>query len=304
MPLSSEKAPASPNLIVLLTDNISEPFFAGFARQLGRRASVMGYRLVIGSTELIPTFRNMHPAAYIIALLPGRDLHLHQLMGEGKPVVVLGRHSVHPGAYTIGSDNFKGGYDATDHLIAKGHRDIVLFTTASRSQRLDERRRGYEAAMVGNALTPRVVRLPVAASVAEIGSAVGSIFQEQGKVDALLFVEHDLVMAGLDVLRRLKKKLPVIGFDDDGSLRLLAPFITTVAQPLDEMAQYVLQCIHGDAESVPEQSEGNEREGARDAAPTKFAGVGDSVVLSTRLVMGASMIKSKTNLLPVSSTVQ
>jgi len=242
MPLLSDNQPASENqpvsnrLIVLLTDRVSESSFVGFARRLGQRAAAMGYRLVIGSTELMTTFRDMDPVAYIV--VPGQTADLDLLIGEGKPV------------YIIGADDFKGGYDATERLIGKGHKDIVFLTSRGRELagrkdllRSDERRRGYEAAMVGSALVPNVVRLPPGASASQISGEISSLLEEQGKVDALLIADQDLVLAGADILRRHRKRLAVVAFDDDGNLSRLAPFVSAVVQVLDEMAEYVLQRI-------------------------------------------------------------
>jgi DNA-binding LacI/PurR family transcriptional regulator len=136
---SPEKTTNPNRLIVLLADKVSEPFFTAFAGYFGRRAATMGYKLVLGSPELIHIFRNMDPMAYII--VPSKQMapapNLQQM--EGKPVVVFSQHFSYPGGLTISPDDFKGGYDAASHLIVNGLREIAFFTTFC-SQRLDRRR--------------------------------------------------------------------------------------------------------------------------------------------------------------------
>jgi DNA-binding LacI/PurR family transcriptional regulator len=130
--------------------------------------------------------------------------------------------------------------------------------------------------MDSNGLTPRVVEMPSGASAMQISGAV-----DAQKADALVFADHDLALAGIDVLRRLRKRVPVIVFDDDGNLRLLAPFLTTIAQPIKEMAEYIMQHIHGGAN-----------------------GEGISVVLPTRLVSGKLAAKIKAISSQASTSIQ
>jgi len=97
-----ESQPAAARLIVLLTDRVSEASFVGFARQLVRRAAEMGYRVVIGSTELTTTFRDMDPVAYIVVLRQTGGLDL--LIGEGKPVYKIGVDDVGVGDAGVGDE--------------------------------------------------------------------------------------------------------------------------------------------------------------------------------------------------------
>ena len=47
----------------------------------------------------------------------------------------------------IGNDNFQGGRQATDHLLAAGHRRIALITGPDEGRHWKQRRLGYEAAL-------------------------------------------------------------------------------------------------------------------------------------------------------------
>jgi LacI family transcriptional regulator len=244
-------------LIAMLVDHVSDPFYASFARRIDRRARTLGYKLVLGSTEndssflpnLLSVFADMDVAGYIIAPPPGVDPDLKKLLKGRKPVVLFGRASGDPGAYAVLADNEKGAYAAVNHFVSNGHRHIALVTTASDQNRIADRRKGYLAAMRDHRLPAYITELPSSASAEEVKNALRALFQENKAIDAVLIGDYNLTFTGLAALRQLKKRIPdqlaVIGCDDNGNFPFFAPALTAIVEPLDEMAEQILQCIAG-----------------------------------------------------------
>lgn len=252
MPLSADKSHSHPgNIIAMLVDHVSDPFFANFARRIDRRARSLGYKLVFGSTEndisflpkLISIFHNMDVAGYIIAPPPGIDPDIRSLLQKHKPVVLFDRLSRLAGPYTVLSDNFKAAYDATEHFIRSGHRHIGFVTVASEQKRMQDRRKGYEAALLVHGLEPHIADVPDSASAEHVKQATRSL----KKMSAMILADNNITFGGIAAIRQLKLKIPtdiaVIGFDDNDNFSLISPTITAVVQPLDEMVESILQCI-------------------------------------------------------------
>lgn len=274
---------SSGKLIAMLVDHVSDPFFAGLARRIDRRARGLGYKLVFGSTEndisfmpkLISVFNNMNVAGYIIAPPQGLGPDLKKLAGRGSPVVLFDRLSPDPGSYSVLADNFRGAYDAVAHLAQTGRRQIALVTVHSNQKRVADRRKGYEAAMENHLLEGMVIELSAAASLDQIRLAIQTLLRENKKLDALIFADSSLGFTILGILRQSKKNIPdqlaVIGFDDNENFQFFAPAITAVVQPLDEMVENIFQCISG-----------HMREKTQRHSP---------IILPTRLVIRSSTLK-------------
>jgi hypothetical protein len=78
-------------LIVLLTDGVPDCSFTAFSRLLSQSASPLGYRLVIGSPDLVSAFRDMKPAAYIVTTRQAATPEFRQLAQEGKEIYIIGQ---------------------------------------------------------------------------------------------------------------------------------------------------------------------------------------------------------------------
>jgi LacI family transcriptional regulator len=289
MPLISENSSfGRGELIAMLVDHVSDPFFAGLARRIDRRARSLGYKLVFGSTEndtsfmpkLIAVFKNMNVAGYIIAPPEGVEPDLRKLIQRDSPVVLFDRFTPDPGPYSILADNFKGAYDAITHLVQTGCRHIALMTVSSMQKRVVDRRKGYEAAIDNHSLPASVVELSASASIDEVRTAIRSLLKANRNLDALVFADSSLGVTIPGILKEYKKSIPddlsVIGFDDNENFQFFAPAVTAVVQPLDEIVENIFQCICGHS---------RERSATQRRSP---------IVLPTRMVIRSSTLKTKT----------
>jgi DNA-binding LacI/PurR family transcriptional regulator len=144
---------------------------------------------------------------------------------------------------------------AAEHLVARGCRQVATISGPLDTPAGQDRLAGFRSAMArrGQAYVP---------------SAEGDFTQVGGEraAEALLaesfdglFVANDLMaMGALDVLRKHGKRIPedvaVIGFDDSGAALSCRPRLTTVRQPVEdmaaEMARLVVERIGGAGERV------------------------------------------------------
>ncbi|MEU4700704.1 LacI family DNA-binding transcriptional regulator [Nonomuraea dietziae] len=156
---------------------------------------------------------------------------------------------------SVGAGNWNGGLMATRHLLELGHRRIAIITgpdsALSSRARLDGYRTALDMAGVpvdpeligrgdfliegGLAESHRMLRLPdrpTAIFATNDGQAIGAY--------------HAAYQLGL----RIPDDLSVIGFDDMPSVRWTIPPLTTIRQPLTEMAaaatSMLLTLAHGE----------------------------------------------------------
>jgi DNA-binding LacI/PurR family transcriptional regulator len=166
----------------------------------------------------------------------------NQLRARGIPLVVFDPTSELPdGVPFVGATNWAGGRSATRHLIGLGHRRIAMIGGPERILCCRARLDGYRSAM-------DAAGLPVEpALVTHTG-----LDQQDGEVAALdllnrpdrptaIFACNDLQALGVyQAARKLGLRIPtdlsLVGFDDLPVANLVDPPLTTVHQPLVEMA--------------------------------------------------------------------
>lgn len=153
-----------------------------------------------------------------------------------------------PGIFSVGATNYAGGVTATEHLLALGHRRIAMITgprelTCSRA-RLDGYRTALEQA--GIEFDPALVRygdfhhVSAHAQAAELFSA--------GVRPTAVFAASDQQAFGVyDGLREVGLRVPVdvsvVGFDDLPVCEWVSPRLTTIRQPLLDMAQLATETL-------------------------------------------------------------
>lgn len=164
-----------------------------------------------------------------------------------------------PDVPTVGSDNWNGGLAATRHLLQLGHRRIATICgpddmLCSRA-RLDGYRRALDDA--GIAFDPALVR--VGNFELESGYRSGSELLDLPERPTAVFAGSDMQAIGL--LRAAQERgisvpdeLSVVGYDDLPLANWTTPALTTVRQPLQEMAitatRMLLDLARGEAPMV------------------------------------------------------
>jgi LacI family xylobiose transport system transcriptional regulator len=175
----------------------------------------------------------------------GRD----RLTARGIPFVLIDpAGDPAPGIPAVGSANWSGGLQATRHLIDLGHRRIAAVTgpedVLCSLARLD----GYRSAMMSAQLPIRPEWLRFgdfgresgerhAAELLSLADPPTAIFA--GSDTQALGVLHAAAARGVDVPGRLS----VVGFDDLAVAALASPRLTTIHQPLHEMAEQATRLV-------------------------------------------------------------
>lgn len=178
-----------------------------------------------------------------------------ELVARGLPFVVIDP-TAEPGpeVSSVGVTNWSGGLAATKHLVDLGHRRVAIITgppeLLSSRARLD----GYRAAleMAGLSVDEELVR-PGDFRVRAGYEHAMALFALALPPTAI-FAGNDL--SALGVLRAAREAglsvpedISVVGFDDIPLSAWSTPSLTTVRQPLMEMAAVAVQTLLESAES-------------------------------------------------------
>lgn len=243
--------------IDLLIEGVDSPWALEIIRGTEAAAAHHGSAVVVTSS-VNPGFDLAHwldavaarHSDGVIAALPslGED-QLRTLQELEAPVIVIDPTDALPERVaTIGATNWAGGFDATERLLDLGHTRIGIIAGPARVKPAVQRLEGYAAALRrrGIAFDPSLV--VEAEFRITTGHEAAAKLLDQAVRPTAVFCSSDQQAAGLyEAARerdiRIPSELSVIGFDDTVLSHYLSPALTTVHQPLAEMAAEAIRLV-------------------------------------------------------------
>lgn len=257
---------------VVLAD-IANPFFAGVLRGISDAARAAGYGTVLVNSdedavredEAVRLLLGKQVDGIVIAPAGGVAAEAEALRlahARGIPIVQVDRTLAGLAADAVVMDNRDAAHDATDRLLAAGHRRIALAWGPARSGRRTVTRRALEHWATGSELSSVGERyLGYAAALAAGGVDVdpGLVMTGEQTIDgvrafaravlasdepptAFVATELDAVIGVLAEVRvaglRVPEDVSIVGFDDSPWAGVFEPPITTVRQPAQRLGEH------------------------------------------------------------------
>jgi LacI family transcriptional regulator len=177
--------------------------------------------------------------------------HLKELQEQGFPIVLFDRITSEIDAHKVAVNNFKGAYDATQHLISRGCKKIAHLNSKSNLALTIERFEGYKQALADHQLTyhedlVKFCNTTDAEKVdANIETAMRQLLEKQPHA---IFTTTDLLTTkALAYLNEHGYRVPedvlLLGFSNADLAPLLNPALSTVQQPSKEIGQLAAQIL-------------------------------------------------------------
>jgi LacI family transcriptional regulator len=256
--------------IGLIVPDNSNPFFAEVSRIIEDTSFEKGYGVFLCNSDGIPE----KEAAYIRMLIAKQvdgvifiaaenaQENLTDLTRRNFPVVVVDRDLPDSLIDVVLVNNKQGGFDAVNYLLTLGHKRIACITGPSQLTPSAARVEGYRHALqnAGIAVQEELV-VPGDFRFLSGEKAMEHLLQLDEPPSAV-FAGNDLMAIGAQrALRnhtlRIPQDISVIGFDDISMAVEVTPALTTIAQPIAELAtcaaELLLKRIQNDRESEPAQ---------------------------------------------------
>ncbi|MGP4114942.1 LacI family DNA-binding transcriptional regulator [Streptomyces sp. 4N509B] len=182
------------------------------------------------------------PTGVIAVFAALTDAQVSQLHTRDIPLVLLDPiHDATQDCPVVSASNWSGGMSATRHLIDLGHRRIATITGPSHSLASRARLDGYRAALElsGHPVDDELIR--TGDFYAETGLAHSrELLRLPDRPTAIVTCNDGtafgVLRAAAEAGLRIPDDLSVVGFDDLFPSSWLTPALTTVRQPLAEMA--------------------------------------------------------------------
>lgn len=243
--------------IGLTVPGIENPFFAALAGTVIEYLKNAGYHtLLADSLENPQDFENSlvmfrsRSVDGIIAVPVGTPGGLFDEITGNIPTVLIDRYFEGTGLPYICTDNYEGGFMATEYLIRRGYSNILSIQGVPDSTPSRERVRGFLGAI--SAHSEKDVKYAVVGDAFSVESGYNQVikqFREGIAFDAVFAYSSTILLGAIRAFRELGIKVPgdvgIISFDNNGFLDFLDPAITRIEQPLGEIGRLASETVIG-----------------------------------------------------------
>ncbi len=254
-------------IIGLIVPSVANPFWGALARSLEEAALARDFQVVLGNGERDPEREQRYAESLwahgVHGLIFGSSLlsldHLGDLVRRGMHIVAFDRRvqptePVQCDSVTV--DNVHGAQLAIEHLLELGHRRIGFISGPVRTVNRLERLEGYRTALTNAGIEPDPDLIWDVATTGsygdtegvELGRVAAGALLERADPPTALFATNDFyalgACAGLaDLGITVPDTVSVVGFDDIMLAGLARPPLTTVRQPLAEIASTAVSLL-------------------------------------------------------------
>lgn len=232
--------------IGVVVSDIENPHFTRAVRAIEDAAYKRGYRVILCNTDETPdkqrAYLEMLAAEQVVGVIIApavpSDPTISRLLDMAIPIVAFDRSVDDERADAVFADNIQAGRVATEHLLKLGRRHVGFIAGRSEIQTGAERLRGYEETLkrwgLPSAIGQGEFRLE------EARTATLQLLDEHPELDGLVVANNLMAIGTLQALREAERHIPddiaIVGIDDPPWAPLVAPPMTTLAQPTQQMA--------------------------------------------------------------------
>ena len=249
--------PERSGLVNFVITTIDTPWARELLTGAEQEAYRLGASLVLSVThdtqdrprDWLRTLASRPTDGVVLVVSHVRQLDAEQMRPAGTPVAVIDQLGGYErGVPTIGATNWAGGFAATEHLTGLGHRRIGVITGPADVRCSLERLEGYRAALRSARIAADDTLVRVGDFYAESGRRAAAELLDLDDPPTAIFAESDLQARGVydevhDRDLRIPGDLSVVGFDDVDVCLWMNPRLTSVRQPLAQMAALAVRRV-------------------------------------------------------------
>ncbi len=237
------------NTIAVIIPYLANPFQSQILEGAQQAAYERNYKLVFMQSrenadlerDSLRTLHQQNIDGVIITPSANSDLKYLKQFHQNCPLVLVDRIDFELDTFKIGVNNEKGAFDATQHLIDMGRKDIVVLCGMNIGVS-QKRIAGYRKALLANYLPDKVeniIQVDYGQSredlIKNLTNILAKKLKEHKDPIGLLGTTDTLTVSALGILSKLGVSVPeqvaVIGFANTEVAESLNPSLSTIIQP-------------------------------------------------------------------------
>ncbi|CAI6084320.1 HTH-type transcriptional regulator DegA [Paenibacillus sp. JJ-100] len=242
------------NLIGLIIPDVSHPFFGELASYIEYYAYKNGFKIMLCNSHMDPSkereYVEMLKGNRVDGIIMGsHTLEVDEYVNLHSPIVTFDRQIGEDIPY-ISSDNYQGGVMAAELLLSKGRRHIAHICGNLGLNMLSNRRTtGFVDTLEAHGVKPIIIYetdLNVF-DQQQYTELMDKLLTQYPQLDGL-FVTSDLMAVHalkktISSRYRVPEDIAIIGYDDSRAASYTVPGITTIRQPIEDMAKLAIDLI-------------------------------------------------------------
>jgi LacI family transcriptional regulator, repressor for deo operon, udp, cdd, tsx, nupC, and nupG len=256
--------PTQTGVIGLLVPELVNPIFPALTQAMETRATATGLACILCNTNA-PLSESLSEMEYVHALVDlnvdgmifiscemanreGRHDHYGQALSQGKKIVFVNGFLDDFEIPSVRVDERAAGQIATGHLLRLGHRHIGFAAGPERFMPTVEKAAGMRAALVGAGIHEMPPIVHEEFTVEGGRSAARRLMSNGAERPSAVICANDLMAIGVLIEAgamglRVPDDLSVVGFDGIEASEWTQPPLTTVEQPIDDIAETSLAAL-------------------------------------------------------------
>jgi len=242
--------------IVVVVDDILNPFFASMVKALEEKFSEEGYSLNISSEKNLDKNISVFlarriDAVYFCSKIAEKDQSkLNMLVDNGITVVINPKIEFSGTKCTMDMDTKKAIKEGIEYLTGKGHKNIAFITNFDKDYKFDDREEAYIKEMQKRGLNPIVVRGEKEGQfpTIELGKELfEKAMKENPSLTAIFGLDDILALGAMmqakDLGYDVPKDVSFIGIDGIYLSSLVSPKLTTFVCDMKSFGENVYKII-------------------------------------------------------------
>ncbi len=253
-------------LVGLIFPTVAHPFFGELVEHLESKLFELGYRSILcdsaNNKEKERNYINMLTANKVDGIIAGaHNLGIKEYEDIALPIVSFDRYLA-DGIPIVGSDNFQGGYLATENLYLRGARKIAILTGSQESDSpTNDRMKGYTEFLATQGLEPNVYQFHTTARSTALKNLDIKRILENEDIDGLFCTDDLTAILAYNQCRTLGIKVPqdlkIIGYDGTKFIQNYFPQLSTIAQPMTDFADILVDLLLQRIQNPQQELEAN-----------------------------------------------
>lgn len=236
-------------LIGLIVPTTNHPFFGELVHFLERNLNHYDYKLMICNTlndvekeeKYVTNLMSNQVDGMIVASQNSIKVDYNF---PGLPIIAID-HFISNDIPVIRSDNYKGGYLATNELISAGCKKILCVNPVkNHHNHINQRSNAYNDVTMKHKLNRYYITLGSHLSLEEKRLKIEEELLKNPTIDGIFAQDDETAVLFLNALNNLgKQNVKVIGYDGSSISRLLRPDLSTIQQPIVDLAYEAVRIL-------------------------------------------------------------
>ncbi|MFC4354271.1 LacI family DNA-binding transcriptional regulator [Chryseomicrobium palamuruense] len=253
------------NTIGLIVDDISNPFFSEASKIVINQARKLGYEILIydlsGDIDVEQSLiflKNRNISGLLVGSASMEEEKFNHLKDSGIPVVYFNRRPLITEFDTVTMDNELASDLAVNHLVSKGHSNIVFISGPIQFSTYFDRLKGFKSAYTKSGASDFEKNILTGAfNEEDIFLFINELFSTDNTPTAVIGASDQIAITILSAISSLKLEVPkdvaVVGFDNISISKNPYIGLTTISQQKIKMLSKALSMLI-------ERIEGNDSE--------------------------------------------